>query len=749
MANNIGIRLSVDGEQKFKTAMKQAANSVKDVDTRLKLATAEFKKNGDAQKLMQTRAKTLNEEIKRQTEIVDALEDALETVEKQYGENSTQALSYEAQLNRARQKLVQMETALDNNAKGLDENGKAFEDAGKKAEKATVSFTDLHHAIENIQGAAKTAASAVINFGKAAWNSMAETAAWADNLKTLSVTTGLSVEELQRYAYAAEQVDTSAEDIYTTLAKMVNPTDQMAEALKALGVQTTYYERTGSVMKANAAGQMNEVGLYQQKSRAVLDIFWDTIDAISKLGAVEREAAAKDIFGKSFAQLLPLINAGRAGWEEAGNGLHNVVNEENIDLLGEFDDKLQALEKELEGLKGNIFSQLAPGFSDLAASFTQLVQAFNDWAASEQGQAALKGLSDAISNILGGIGEEDFEKLVTTATKIIEGLASAINSITNDPTAIINGVKGALIGYAGLTVSKEVLSLLTLLRSLGGSGIAGNIGSVFGKLGNLFTSNASAESAAAAAPAVSAAGGHKLLAGKALGTAAGIEAVALGVAAVESGVKMIEEITQQGTFLGIGQRDENGSIDIGGFKIGGDVTTTSLWNALGITGNKEEYRDPMTGLTQAELEAAAAQYMKQVTEETQQMAEEAAEETVTTYSTELNGAVQEQEMSWLDVFTNSGASAGGAFAAGLSSSIPAIAGVVSRINSVVAQISAGPATTTAYGLGLGKTGANITRNNSIYINNLNQSNAADVYDTLRNMNGAQEHLNRGWGYVPT
>ena len=120
MANNIGIRLSVDGEQKFKTAMKQAANSVKDVDTRLKLATAEFKKNGDAQKLMQTRAKTLNEEIKRQTDIVDSLEDALQTVEKQYGENSTQALNYEAQLNKARQKLVQMETALEVIARNVE-----------------------------------------------------------------------------------------------------------------------------------------------------------------------------------------------------------------------------------------------------------------------------------------------------------------------------------------------------------------------------------------------------------------------------------------------------------------------------------------------------------------------------------------------------------------------------------------------------------------------------------------------------
>ena len=238
MASNISVRLSVDGEQKFKKAMKDAAKSVNDVDSRLKLATAEFKKNGDAQKLMQTRTKTLNEEIKRQTQIVDALEDALKTTEQQYGENSTQALAYEAQLNRARQKLVQMETALDNNAKGLDENGKAFVESGKKAEKAAVSFTDLHHAIENVQNAAKNAATHVINFAKSAWGAMSGASEYADNLLTLSAQTGLSVEQLQKYAMAAGLVDTEASAIYTAIARMVNPTGEMATALEQLGVNT-------------------------------------------------------------------------------------------------------------------------------------------------------------------------------------------------------------------------------------------------------------------------------------------------------------------------------------------------------------------------------------------------------------------------------------------------------------------------------------------------------------------------------
>ena len=309
MANEIGIRLSVDGEAKFKSAMKNAAKAVNDVDSRLKLATAEFKKNGDAQKLMQTRSKTLNEEIKRQTQIVDALEDALQTVEKQYGENSSQALAYEAQLNRAKQKLTQMETALDNNAKGLDENGKAFVDAGKKAEKAAVSFTDLHHAITNIQEAAKNAATHVINFAKSAWSAMSNASEYADNLLTLSAQTGLDVEQLQKYAMAAGLVDTELSSIYTAMARMVNPSGEMAAALEQLGVNTRDIIGTTDFTGA-MKNYVKDTDLADTKARNALDIFWDTIDALKALSdrGQDVDELTKSIFGKSFMEMKPLIH---------------------------------------------------------------------------------------------------------------------------------------------------------------------------------------------------------------------------------------------------------------------------------------------------------------------------------------------------------------------------------------------------------------------------------------------------------
>ena len=792
MASNISVRLSVDGEQKFKKAMKDAAKSVNDVDSRLKLATAEFKKNGDAQKLMQTRTKTLNEEIKRQTQIVEALEDALQTTEQKYGENSTQALAYEAQLNRARQKLVQMETALDNNAKGLDENGKAFDESGKKAEKAAVSFTDLHHAIENVQNAAKNAATHVINFAKGAWDAMSGASDYADNLLTLSTQTGLSVEQLQKYAMAAGLVDTEATAIYTAIARMVNPTGEMATALEQLGVNTREIIGTQNFTGA-MKNYVKDTDLADTKARNALDVFWDTIDALKRLSDQGKDVdeLTKSIFGKSFADMKPLIDKGKAGWEEAGDTLNNVASQETVEKLGAFNDSLQELKAEFEGLQTEVLGQLAPGFTKIADSLTGLLERFGEWAKSPEGQTALKNLSDSIAGIVSGLGEEDFESLITTATGIISKLADAINSITNDPSGIINAVKGALIGYATLSVSKEVLSLLTLLRSLGGSGIAGNIGGVFGKLGNLFGGGGGGGASSAGGSGLSMA----TLPVKIVNTA---EVAMLLAAGVESAIRMGKEVTENHSLLGVdldmfwpkdkqlsthpkawyehltdglnhwneqavelGKWADSKMLELGNWVVGlfggGDGSSS---------GAEEEYRDSMTGMTQQEIDAAKKTFEEvgAVTTEVAAGASEAAD-AVGDMNAEyekfaemwrnigmpeeeikqLYESIQEQGALVVEGVGETGANAGGALAAGLLSSLPSIAGAVSRINAVVATIGGGAPSA---GLGGRTSASSYTRNNSIYINNLNQSNAADIYDTLRNMNGAQEHMNRGWGYVP-
>ena len=77
MPREIKTTIAVDGEAAFKRAINEANTSMRNLGTQLTLAQANFKKDGDAMKLMETRSKTLKDEISQQNEIVKALEKAV------------------------------------------------------------------------------------------------------------------------------------------------------------------------------------------------------------------------------------------------------------------------------------------------------------------------------------------------------------------------------------------------------------------------------------------------------------------------------------------------------------------------------------------------------------------------------------------------------------------------------------------------------------------------------------------------
>ena len=105
MAREIKTTIAVDGEAAFKRAINDANTSMRNLGTQLTLAQAQFKKDGDAMKLVETRSKALSSEIDQQEKIVKALEKAVEDSSKAFGENSTKTEKWEAELNRAKAKL--------------------------------------------------------------------------------------------------------------------------------------------------------------------------------------------------------------------------------------------------------------------------------------------------------------------------------------------------------------------------------------------------------------------------------------------------------------------------------------------------------------------------------------------------------------------------------------------------------------------------------------------------------------------
>lgn len=481
MASAIKVTLAADGEAKFKKAIANSEKSIKNLNTRLTLATAEFKRDGDAMALAQSKSETLTEEIDRQQEIVKALEGAVKDSSTAYGENSQQAERWEAQLNKAKTSLALMESELANNQKGLNAAGEAYEEAGNKAQQFGDAISDffrnanskdflgLNQAIDNVTKRMENAVKKIGQLAKSAWSMVSESSTWADDLITLSTSLRVPLEELQGWQYAARFVDTEVSSIAKAMARLANPTKSVTEALKDYGI---------SVVDAS------------NQARSKEDIFWDIIETMGRMSdEAQQDALAQEVFGKSFSELIPLITAGRAEWEkyvQEAKDSGNVLSDDQVYALGDFNDSLQRVDSAMIALRNNIASEIAPAFKLLADSFGQLINDFNTWSQSEAGQKALQGLSDSIAAVVKSLTENvDFEALVGGATSILEKLGEALQGVANDPSGIINNVADALKVYAGLKIAQDVLSLLKIITSAGemAGGAISSIGGIAGAAG--------------------------------------------------------------------------------------------------------------------------------------------------------------------------------------------------------------------------------------------------------------------------
>lgn len=552
MADSIKVRLAVDGETKFKSAMKQASDAIKTVDSRLKVATEDFKKNGDAQKYAEQRGKILQEEIRRQSEVVSALRGALQEATTTYGRNSAQALRWEGELNRATVKLNQMQGALHNNNLGLDEAGRAFNSADKQAGgfndtlkdtgeiAKNTKFTATIQAVQTLSRGFESAARTVTRYAKNAWGLVADASDWADELSTTSAQTGISVEDLQRWDYAADKIDTDVSTIIGAFAKLANTSTTQKDALSAIGVSTWKRVPSGTTTRLDKDGNTITLQRYHNAQKTANELFWDTVDALGAVNdAAKRDAVTNEIFGKSYLELIPLIKEGRAAWEKAGKEAP-INSAEQVSALADFNDKLNTMNATISALKIDLAEKFAPAASSVADAVTALAGAAREYMASDAGQKA-------IGNITGFLN-------------------SAAQFAINNPEEAIKGTVSALLGLNALKLAPNLAQTLLALR-------------LFGKSGGKGAKNAVDTAASAAGGAAASAGSGVVKKGfvKIASLAKGALAAAspyLGFGAtVYAGSYALDKIATERDY-----GDFNRIYDAGGFKRNIENAASSIYN---------------------------------------------------------------------------------------------------------------------------------------------------------------------------
>ena len=466
---DIKTRFKLEGEGEFKRAMSEAASAVKVLNSEEKLAKAQFEATGDAQQYAADQARILKEQIEFQSKAVKAAEDAIRALtDNGVDKNASQVKKWQLKLNNAKTALLQMQLRLDKVGTELGEEETKFGDAqsaGEEFQKGMegvadgINLQNAITAIDTVKGHIETIVKTAAKAAKAIWDMGIEGSVWADNLSSAANEAGIDVETYQSWLYASKFIDTSVDDIVRNWRDIDSKMAAEGDALR------DYLELLNSVGIASADNN----GL-----RAGKDIFWEMIDYLHGIGdESERTRQAMTLFGNDWRKLNPLITAGSAAYKDLAEEGRTVavVAEDQVSALGKTNDKYEDLMSRLEKLKMNSLAALAPTFNQVAEALSTAVTAMDEFVQSEEGQAALGELNEALSGLIKAFlgddnGEGTFQDIVEGAKGAVTGLTDALDWISQNGDSVAWIVKGLGAAWATLAVSKEVLTFVALLKML-------------------------------------------------------------------------------------------------------------------------------------------------------------------------------------------------------------------------------------------------------------------------------------------
>lgn len=328
---DISTRMSVSGLSEYKKAMKDAAASVKTLDTELKLNEAQYKANGDAETYMANKAGLLKKQIEEQTKVVRNAEAALKKMEQQGTNSGSGYEKMRQQVYSSTQKLVEMRTELQQVEGGAK---KADTELGKIGK--GVSYENVTKGLGDITKQLESGAKAAINFGKRIARSAMDSTSWADDIITRSKQYGVDTETLQKMDRVAEFIDTDVDTIIDAKDRMSKNRESLSDLL---GISSD--------------------------GRPVDDVFWEAGKAIMNLGdGFDKAEYAQKIFGRSWRELLPLFSAGREEYDALMNS-QNVLTDEQVQKLGAADDAFKSVQQQAEMLKNQFWAENADKITGL------------------------------------------------------------------------------------------------------------------------------------------------------------------------------------------------------------------------------------------------------------------------------------------------------------------------------------------------------------------------------------------------
>ncbi len=448
-ANSSGFSAAV---QKLKTDL---TNLNKSLDENKKAISETNKKTREYEKeleLLKKAEKENGEATKEQKQRMGELETAIAQTRVKAAELKTEQAELKANIKSTTRQLEEQTVSANQSGKSLDTVKSSAKDLGKTLGTTAAGFSALVGAIYSLTHSAASS---------------------ADSINTLSKQYGLSTEEIQKFKYATDLIDVSLETYVASIARNIrsmtayqNGTEATVQAYDTLGVAVT-----------DANGKLRD-------SQTVYN------EVISALGKVEdeteRDSIAMTILGRNAQQLNPLILGGADALVELGEQAENlglILPQESLDNLNAFNDKVDTLKANMNGLQMVVGESFANSFDSFFEAGDDLLEFIQQLKADGTLDEMAKGLSDTLATLVNML-----KTAIDIGWKFRNAIAAGVVSLITFKTAInigniisgtVTAIKSFKTATDAATVSQQIFNATgaanpyVLIATLAATAVAG------------------------------------------------------------------------------------------------------------------------------------------------------------------------------------------------------------------------------------------------------------------------------------
>lgn len=457
----------------FKGDTTQLGKALSDVNKEIRTTDSALREVDKALKLDPTNVELLAQKEELLNKQIEQTKDKLE-LQKVAAKEAAEALAegtitkeeyakLTAEVSTTASKLQELEGKASDTSAQLKDTGNAAQEAGEKASSSSVNWSAWASAVgaaaEVAWEAIKAVGEVIADVTSAMVDMSVEAANYADDMLTMSTTTGVAVDTLQALQYGEDLLDTSIGTVSGSITKLIkamgnaqgaeqdwqDQVDELNEAL-ANGTMTSedYAEAISDLGTSGTA--FSELGINildaQGNLRDSEEVFWEVIDALGEIENVsERDTAAMELFGRSAMQLNSLIEAGSEGFREIYNEAEAagaIMDGDALDAFHNFDDTLSRLDQGTQAARRAIGSILLPVLDELAGEGVTLLNDFTNGILDANGDidqmgVVIENAVNSINEILQGdlvnnIVELGGSIILTLATALLDNLDSILSA---------------------------------------------------------------------------------------------------------------------------------------------------------------------------------------------------------------------------------------------------------------------------------------------------------------------------------